>query len=315
MKRNHLKKAAVALLSTFLVFTMASCYEAEDYKMSESVDIAYDAQMNYSGGFEEEIAYEKTEDSLISDNIDGSAYSERKIIYNSFYRIDTEEYEKSISALDTLCEKYGAYYERVEKYGQRTEYTSRWAEFVVRIPKNNYKAFISETGNVGTVTRSSEENRDVTEQYFDTEARLESAKIREERLLQILSKSEKLDDVLMLERELADVRYEIENYSGTLRKYDSLVSYSTATVTISEVKKVAPPVTEKTGLSQKLSSALQSGFDAFYGGLTVVLMGIVFCLPGLLFVVLPVVIAVIIIAVVVVRKIKKKKNKKNKTEE
>jgi len=309
MKRNYLKKASLAILSTFLVLNMVSCYESEDYKMTESADIAYDAEMNYSGGFEEEIAYEEAEGAYISEKTEDSAYAERKIIYNSYYRIDTEEYEKSIAALDALCEKYGAYYESAEKYGEQTEYTSRRAEFVVRIPKKNYKAFTSETGAIGTVTHSSEENRDVTEQYFDIEARLESAKVREERLIEILSKSQNLDDVLLLERELADVRYEIESYSGTLRKYDSLVSYSTATVSIYEVKKIAPAVSEKMGLGAKLLSSLESGFDTFYEGFTLALMGIAFCLPGFAFVVLPIALIVIIVVAVVVRKGKKKKNK------
>ena len=112
--------------------------------------------------------------------------------------------------------------------------------------------------------------------------------------------------MLTLERELSDVRYEIESYSGTLRKYDSLVSYSTATVTIREVKKVTTPVTEKMGLSEKLSAALDSGFDAFYEAVTAVLTVLAFCLPGFLFVVLPIAVIILIIVLVAVRKHKKK---------
>ena len=50
---------------------------------------------------------------------------------------------------------------------------------------------------------AAQDNKDITENYYDTEARLESAKIREERVLEILKNSSKLDDVLALERELA----------------------------------------------------------------------------------------------------------------
>lgn len=310
MKKNFLKKAILVALGALVVLGTTSCagasYDYMEDVVAETEMYSAPAAEEYDSGisFNTSSAYksESAESEVLSD----TAYTERKIIYNSWYDISTEEYEKSIAALDELCEKYGAYYERAESYGDKTEYTSRRAEYTVRIPQKNYKAFTEETGSIGTVTRSSEENRDVTEQYFDTEARLESAKLREERLLEILANAKNLDEVLTLERELSDVRYEIESYSGTLRKYDSLVNYSTATITIREVKKVTTPVTEKVGLSQKLSSALESGFDTFYESMTAVLMMLAFCLPGFLFVVLPVAVVILVIVLVAVKKHKRK---------
>lgn len=307
MKKNNIKKALLAIFAILFVLIATSC-EAADMGMTESMDIAFDGANgnSYSGGLMRDEMYVEVEEEAKAEAPEGLEYAERKIIYNSWYDISTEEYEKSVAALDALCEKYGAYYERAETYGEKTEYTSRRAEYTVRIPQKNYKAFTDETGNIGTVTHSGESNKDVTEQYFDTEARLESAQLREERLLEILENAKTLDDVLTLERELSDVRYEIESYSGTLRKYDSLVSYSTATVTIREVKKVTTPVTEKMGLSEKLSAALDSGFDAFYEAVTAVLTVLAFCLPGFLFVVLPIAVIILIIVLVAVRKHKKK---------
>lgn len=307
MKKTILKKSLLALFSILLILSAVSCDSADSsfdyYSMLETESMGFDdnGKLQYVTDNVEVYADES------ADGANDIVYTERKIIYSSSYEISTEEYEKSISVLDSLCRKYGAYYERAENYGEKTEYTSRRAVYTVRIPKNNYKAFTSEAGTVGTITHSSEQNKDITEQYFDTEARLGSAKIREERLLEILSNAKSLDDVLALERELADVRYEIESYSGTLRKYDSLVSYSTATFTIREVKKVVDPVTEKTALGKKLSSALESGFDTLYECVSVVLMIAAFFLPGFLLAVLPLVIIIIIIVIIVKRK--KKKNK------
>ena len=70
------------------------------------------------------------------------------------------------------------------------------------------------------------------------EARLKSLKLQEERLLTILSKAELLQDIIELERELSNVRYEIENYTGTLKKWDNLIEYSKVTIDVYEVHEI-----------------------------------------------------------------------------
>jgi len=57
-------------------------------------------------------------------------------------------------------------------------------------------------------------------------------------LLTILSKAEKLQDIIELERELSSVRYEIENYTGTLKKWDNLIDYSKVTIDVYEVLEI-----------------------------------------------------------------------------
>lgn len=318
MKKSLLKKCAPLLLSAMLVCLLCSC-GASSMNASDSMAITgnyktYADRDGYEGGFmveteaEDFVVEESTTEAPMSPaEPQGKPKNSRKIIYSSWYNISTENYDESIAALDALCEQYGAYYENSETYGDQNQYSNRRANFTIRIPVENYKAFISCTGTLGTVTSSGQNNEDVTEAYFDTEARLESAQLREERILEILKNADKLDDVLMLERELSDVRYEIENYQGTLKKYDSLVSYSTATVNISEVKKVIIPDSEKQTLSQRMSASIGRGFDHFRNDLDDFLVSLSYSLPVLLFVWLPFIIVAIIVVAIVKAKIRKKR--------
>lgn len=229
--------------------------------------------------------------------------AERKIIYSSSYSIQTKNFDDSLKALDTLCKKYGAYTEKSNIYS--TDGMARNAHYTLRVPSANYTAFTGETGTIGVVTGSSQDNRDITENYYDTEARLENAKIREERVLEILKNSSDLDDVLALERELSDIRYEIESYTGTLRKYDSLISYSTVTVSISEVREYVAPKTEPVSFGERLNSAFKNGIYEFKTG----------CQDFLVFVsynLIPIVIWLLIIAAVVLLVIKVRHKKKKK---
>ena len=239
-----------------------------------------------------------------------SSYEERKIIYSSWIDISTKEYDAAIEKLNALCKKYGAYFESAQSYGEKT-YSNRYANYTVRVPNEHYTEFLESAGTLGTVTGSGENNRDVTEQYFDTQARLDSARLREERLLAILEKADTLDDVLLLERELSDVRYEIESMTGELKKLDSLISYSTATISITEVRTDILPDSDKQSLSTRLSLSLERGWQSFCDGLSDFAVEAVYALPVLLCVWLPILIVLLVLILVLRKKRKKRRAAKN----
>ena len=262
------------------------------------------ASFSYNTDSEKEEIYFQTAEGQEESKTAAAAQTQRKIIYSSYYNIQTTQFEEAITALDALCEKYGAYYERSDTYGN-AEYGNRNGSYSIRVPVESYKAFRSEAGNIGTVVHSTENNEDVSEKYFDTEARLSSAKLREERLLDILSKAESLDNVLLLESELANVRYEIESLSGSLRRYDSLISYSTVNIDIEEVMKPVTVQTMPKTFGERLAQSVSGGFRDFGNNMENFIVSVSYDLPGIL---LCIVVLLILIFVVkaVVKKIRKK---------
>ncbi len=276
------KIISLTLALTFAAISLISCASknaTEDfYDVSMGGDFKADYDYNYAvrdDAASEEMQWEKAE-SESAGGYDGAIFdaqekptaapeTQRKIIYTSNYDIRTKEYDASVAALNALCEKYGAYFENANTYGGY-DGRERSSSYTIRVPVKNYTAFIAETGSIGVIVSSSQNNSDVTEQYYDTEARLESALLREERVLEILANANKLDDVLALERELADIRYEIESYTGALRKLDSLVSYSTVTMNIRETSDavIVPPTVLTFG--ERISKGFHSGINDFVDG-------------------------------------------------
>ena len=307
------KFSALSALALSLLLVITSCgsksYEgvATDDRVQNSYtevyeesDIAYD-----NGGFNDYKA--EAESSTGTTNSVSVSAEQRKIIYTSSYTVETTEFDNAVTNLEKLCVKYGAYYENSESYGSK-ENANRNGHFTVRVPVQNYNAFKSEAGDIGVITRSSENNRDVTEIYVDTEARLQSAKVREERLLEILANADTLDDVLLLERELADVRYEIESMSGSLRKYDSLISYSTIDIHIREVVEPVEirPVPKTYG--QKVLSSLTDGFDSFTRDIGYLFLDFLYNLPGII-----IFVVTIVIICVIIKKIKRNCKRKKES--
>lgn len=322
-----MKKTLSLILVFILIFSLAACnsaekndmgYFAEDMRVESSstsngalfdglagsvkgdyfvdAEESYEAEMPMDAPMEEPSA----PDSGKTDVTAG-----RKIIYSSSFNLETKDYDKSVLKLEALCSEFGAWFENSNSRGT-AEYANRYSYYTIRVPVENYQAFISEQSSVGVVISSSENNRDVTEQYTDIEARLASATLREERVLKILENADRLDDVLALERELSDIRYEIESYTGSLRKYDSLVSYATVTVSLSEVATITPTPPATLTFGERLAKGFKSGVENFVDGLEDFAVAFSYNFIGTI-----IWIVIIIVVVIVVRsKIKKHRAKK-----
>lgn len=310
-------KFSVLLIAALLLFT--SC-ESADVKYDGAIaedqsSVVYNTSSS-AGGLMDKVIFEEYDMDMPEAEEPGSsftsdkAFSERKIIYSSWFNFQTEEYDESLEVLKNLCDKYGAYFESSESYGNKT-YSTRSSRFKIRVPKSNYHSFISEAGSIGTIVGNGENNSDVTENYFDTQARLESAQLREERLLEILKNAKTLDDVLALERELSDVRYEIESFTGTLRKYDSLISYATCTVNIEEVVNITKPAAPTKTLGEKIAASFSNGMSSLAEWASDLVVSISYAIPFIVLVWLP--IGIILAVVLILRK--KKKAKKTKISE
>jgi uncharacterized repeat protein (TIGR01451 family) len=72
--------------------------------------------------------------------------------------------------------------------------------------------------------------RDVTEEYTDVDARLRNLQAAETQLLTLLEQADSVDDLLKVERRLAEVRQEIERLQGRLNVLDDRIALATILV-------------------------------------------------------------------------------------
>lgn len=178
----------------------------------------------------------------------------RKIIRSAWLDLETTQFDESIQQLSALVSEYKGYIEQSDVSGKSIYGGgTRYASYTLRIPSDALDAFLQSTGSVGNVIQEGQSAQEVTEQYFDAEAHLETLRVQEQRLLAILEKSAELTDIIQLEQALADTRYQIESYTGTLKKYDSLIAYSTVTVSINEVYEITPVNEMPKSLSERIS--------------------------------------------------------------
>lgn len=184
-----------------------------------------------------------------------------KLIRTVTMQLQTKEFEALLSYLDSRVAELGGYIQNSQIYGNSMDsYGYRSANIVFRIPQNSLDVFIAGVSETATVVRKSENAENITLKYADTEARLKSLKVEQERFLELLEKADTIESILVLEEHLTELRYEIESYASMLKVYDNKVNYSTVTLDISEVKRMTPVEQNPTLLSR-----MKDGFaDTWY---------------------------------------------------
>ena len=262
------------------VSVLAGCSPAADgragddfYAQTVSADAPMDAsamdmdyEEEYEAEFEDEMAEmgkDAADDSGGLGMENGSSILEpsveRKIIFEGDVTARTKNFDEDYDMiLDTLAQ-VGGYVENANVNGTKPEDwqdQGRWASITLRVPSAKFDSFIAMLGDVGQTESSSVRGRDISLQYFDTETRLATLRIREERLQELLKQATGLEDIIELERELANVSYEIQSYELSLRNFDSLVDFSTINVTLQEVHEIA----EITPPEEDLGTRISSGF-------------------------------------------------------
>ena len=129
----------------------------------------------------------------------------------------------------------------------------------VRVPSEKFRLFLDEAGTVGHVTYRSEYTEDVGEAYYDSEARLATQRTKLERLQKLLEEAAGLEDIILLEQALSETELQIEYLTGDLRRYDSLIGYSTVNITLGEVYRLTTDEEVVQSFPQRLAAAFGTG--------------------------------------------------------
>ena len=211
--------------------------------MASSGDKYYASASDSADAYYEKLEYERGFDGGIVAEGDTSLYQsqEEKLIRTVTMQLQTKEFDTLLSYLEARVAAVGGYVQNSMIYGNSMEGSGyRSANLTLRIPQSSLDMFVTGITENATVVKKSENAENVTLQYADTEARLKSLQIEQERFLELLEKADSVDTILTLEKHLTELRYQIESYASTLKIYDNKVSYSTVTLDISEVKRIVP---------------------------------------------------------------------------
>jgi hypothetical protein len=113
--------------------------------------------------------------------------------------------------------------------------------FVWRLPAAKFDEAFAAVKALGRVLGESRSANDVTEEFVDLGIRLDNAKKSRDRLVEILQKAEKVEDILKVEAELRRLTEEIERMEGRRKFLQDQVAMATLQVTLVATSAPPPP--------------------------------------------------------------------------
>ena len=197
--------------------------------------------------------------------------TEAKIIKTGNLRFESSNLESSFQTIQKAVAKHKAI---IQNDNSGKDDYSVYRNFTIRIPNQDFDAFINEISQgVSHFDKKEISQQDVTEEYVDVEARMNAKKKLEARYIQLLTKANKVSEMLEIEKQLAEIREEIEAKEGQLKYMQSQVSMSTISIEMYTNNPSENGVTVSYG--GKIWNEIKSGFN----GLSSFLLGIISVWP------------------------------------
>ena len=176
----------------------------------------------------------------------------------------------SRSALDRLLAEHQGYAARLSM--NTPENAPRTFQASLRIPAPELSATLADLRGLGRVQSETQTGEEVTQQHADLVARLQNSRETEERLRAILQqRTGKIDEVLAVEEQIANVRGEIESMEAEQKTLEHRVNFASVDLQLVE-EYTAQLNSASTSVSTRMHNALVAGIGNASGSVLAILL-------------------------------------------
>lgn len=231
-------KKILTILIALTIMTICSCGTKENYKR-----VSADLSMQESP-MPKQKTPEKVENEV-----------ERKIIKEGEISFETANINQTKVLITKTVQELNGYISKdnVTDYSDKLEY-----RLVIRVPSDKFDLLlktISESAD--KLDSKNVDVLDVTAEYIDMEVRIKTKKQLEDRYKDLLKLASKVDEILNIEKEIGQLRTEIESAEGQMKYLQDRISFSTLTVNYYQ------KTTSAFHFSSKFGKAITGGWDSF----------------------------------------------------
>ncbi|MFA7467382.1 MAG: DUF4349 domain-containing protein, partial [Desulfotomaculaceae bacterium] len=195
---------------------------------------------------------ERSEDGGVSE---GTA---QKIIRTVTLSIIVPDVEKTVTEIEAMLKKVNGYVQDANLWQSDNNLQGH---LTLRVPSSEVDGFIPRLESLGRVERKNVSGQDVTEEYYDVEARKNNLKKQEARYLELLDKANTVKEMLEIESELARVRGEIESMEARLKVLDNRVDLATITLELQAPKSLSTGETLREPFGERIQTGWQRGIN------------------------------------------------------
>lgn len=131
---------------------------------------------------------------------------DRKISYKTHLAMQCPDVSKAIRSAGEIARKHHGYVSQSDNISIR-----------MKIPVDAADAALAELEALGKVTERQISAQDVTEQYVDTQVRIDNLRKLHGKLTELLNRAKNVDEILKVERELSRVTTSLERYEAMMK--------------------------------------------------------------------------------------------------
>jgi len=177
---------------------------------------------------------------------------QRKLIKTGDIEFESENILDTRKTIFKAIEKFKGYSSSDNEYKNSYKISNT---LIIRVPTKSFDDLLNEiTNGVTKFDRKEIQIKDVTAEFLDIEARLKNKKELENRYLEILKKANSVTEILEVEKQIGNLRSDIESIEGRLKFLNNQVSFSTLNVEIYET------ISKQTEFGKKFKNGFQNGW-------------------------------------------------------
>ena len=198
---------------------------------------------------------------------------DRKVVKTAELGVRGEDVRGSAEEAGRVAERFGGEVLSSRIYAGSGPVT---AELVLSVPSGEFEAALDELRGLGDrVTTDTVEGQDVTEEFVDLESRERNLLAAEESLLALYDRAEDVEDTLAVERELTDIRGQIEEVQGRIQYLERRTATSEIVLHLEPV--ATAPTREPWSASSVAARAWVASLDVLQAAATATISAVVFC--------------------------------------
>lgn len=206
--------------------------------------------------------------------------ADRKIIQNAEVELSVKDVDEALRAINAAVAEAGGYVQDNRVSGTREQ--GRRVAMKVRVPAGSYGSLLELLDGLGEVLNLHQWTNDVTEEYLDLEARIETGEAHLAQLRRLYEQSGTVSEMIELEREIARVTADLESLKGRYNFLANQVAFSTITINLYEPGVPTPSRSPQT-LGERMRDSFLFSWNATIDAAENLLVGLVALIPALLF--------------------------------
>jgi hypothetical protein len=197
----------------------------------------------------------------------------QKLVRSGGINFQSEAVDKDYQQIKGMLGGFNAY---LENENQSNDNFRKSYFLSIRVPSEKYDSLLNAIAKIAFRVENKYSNvDDVTERYYDLQSRIQNKKELEKRYREILSKANEVKDILEIERNLNEVRTEIESMQGQFNYLSKQIQFSSLQVQFYEELPYGLNSPKKKGFWVRIFNALDNGWQVFL----TVLIGLVTLWP------------------------------------